>query len=58
MKALGFSVTIEEGDKGQFELFRHITVENSDYWTSYMTEGEGVPKFFTLANVERKLSGL
>ena len=58
MKALRFSVTIEEGDKGQFELFRHITVENSDYWVSYMTEGEGVPKFFTLANVERKLSGL
>ena len=58
MKALGFSVTIEEGDKGQFELFRHITVENSDYWTSYMTEGDGVPKFFTLADVERKLSGL
>ena len=58
MKALGFSITIEEGDKGQFELFRHITVENSDYWVSYMTEGEGVPKFFTLANVERKLSGL
>ena len=58
MKSLGFSVTIEEGDKGQFELFRHINVENSDYWVSYMTEGEGVPKFFTLANVERKLSGL
>ena len=58
MKALGFSVTIEEGDKGQFELFRHITVENSDYWVSYMTEDDGVPKFFTLHDVERKLSGL
>jgi len=58
MKALGFSVTIEEGDKGQFELLRHITVENSDYWVSYMKEGPGIPKFFTLANVERKLSGL
>ena len=58
MKALGFSITIEEGDKGQFELFRHITVENSDYWVSYMTEGEGVPKFFTLADVEKKMAGL
>ena len=58
MKALGFRVTIEEGDKDQFELFRHITVENSDYWVSYMKEGAGIPKFFTLANVERKLSGL
>jgi len=58
MKELGFNVTIEEGDKGQFELFRHITVENSDYWVSYMEEGTGIPKFFTLADVERKLSGL
>ena len=57
MKALGFRVTIEEGDKGQFELFRHITVENSDYWVSYMTGGNGVPKFFTLRDVELKLSG-
>ena len=57
MKVLGFNVTIEEGDKDQFELFRHITVENSDYWVSYMTEGEGVPKFFTLHDVELKLSG-
>ena len=58
MKELGFNVTIEEGDKGQFELFRHITVENSDYWVSYMTGGNGVPKFFTLADVEKKLGGL
>jgi len=56
MKALGFSVTIEEGDKGQFELFRHITVENSDYWVSYMTAGHG--NFITLSNVERKLAGM
>ena len=57
MKALGFSVTIEEGSTGQFELYRLVTAENSDYWTSYMTEGTGIPKFFTLADVEKKLSG-
>ena len=58
MRELGFNVVIEEGDTGQFELYRLTTVENSDYWTSYMKEGPGIPKFFTLANVERKLSGL
>ena len=58
MKALGFNVTIEEGVKGQFELFRSITAENSDYWVSYMKEGTGIPKFFTLADVEKKLGGL
>ncbi len=58
MNELGFNVTIEEGDKGQFELFRLITVENSDYWVSYMTGGNEVPKFFTLRDVELKLSGL
>ena len=55
MKALGFSVTIEEGVKGQFELFRRITVENSDYWVSYMKEGPGIPKFFTIEDVQKKL---
>jgi len=43
MNELGFNVVIEEGSTGQFELYRLETVENSDYWTSYMTEGEGVP---------------
>ena len=57
MNELGFTITIEEGNTGQFELFRFITVDNSDYWTSYMTEGGGVPKFFTLRDVELKLSG-
>jgi len=56
MKALGFRVTIEEGDKGQFELFRYITVENSDYWVSYIKAGHG--NFITLSNVERKLAGM
>jgi len=58
MNNAGIPTTFEEGDKGQFELFRHITVENSDYWVTYMKEGAGIPKFFTLADVERKLSGL
>ena len=57
MNELGFITTIEEGNTGQFELYKLKTVENSDYWTSYMTEGEGVPKFFTLHDVELKLSG-
>jgi len=57
MKALGFKVVIEEGETGQFELFKRKTVDNSDYWTSYMTESDGVPKFFTLHDIELKLSG-
>ena len=55
MNNLGFNITIEEGDKGQFELFRYITVENSDYWVSYIKAGHG--DFITLSNVEHKLSG-
>ena len=31
--------------------------ESSDYWTEYMKEGDGIPKFFTLRDVELKLSG-
>ena len=58
MNELGFNTTIEEGNTGQFELYRLITVENSDYWTSYMTGGNKVPKVFTLRDVELKLSGL
>ena len=55
MNELGFITTYEEGSKGQFELFKFTTVENSDYWVSYMKEGHG--KFFTLRDVELKLSG-
>ena len=58
MRELGFNVVIEEGDTGQFELYRLTTVENSDYWTSYMTEGSGIPKFFTLRDVEEKLANI
>ena len=62
MNNAGLTTTFEEGAKGQFELYRKITVDNSDYWTSYMKERKGnmgpeIPKFFTLKNVELKLSG-
>jgi hypothetical protein len=56
MNNLGFNTTYEEGEKGQFELFRHITVENSEYWVSYIKAGHG--NFITLSNVERKLAGM
>ena len=56
MNNLGFNTTYEEGEKGQFELFRHITVENSEYWVSYIKAGHG--NFITLNNVERKLAGM
>ena len=56
MNNAGIPTTFEEGDKGQFELFRHITVENSDYWVSYIKAGHG--NFITLNNVERKLAGM
>ena len=51
MKELGFNVTIEEGDRGQFELFRKV----ENYEGTYMKAGHG--KFFTLADVEKKLAG-
>jgi|TARA_Y100001951_G_scaffold103253_1_gene111678 hypothetical protein len=50
MEALGFEVTIEEGNTGQFELFKWSTT----LWMSFMKEGHG--KFFTLNDVEKKLS--
>ena len=56
MNELGFNTTIEEGDRGQFELFRYITVENSEYWVTYIKAGHG--NFITLSNVERKLAGM
>ena len=59
MKALGFNVIIQEGETGQFELFSHKGTNynfNSENWTSFMKEGEGIPKFFTLHDVEKILS--
>ena len=62
MNNAGLHTTYEEGNRGQFELYRNITVDGSDYWVSYMKERKGnmgpeIPKFFTLKNVELKLSG-
>ena len=56
MNNSGLSTTFEEGDKGQFELFRLTTVDNSEYWVSYIKAGHG--NFITLNNVERKLAGM
>ena len=50
MNNAGLPSTYEEGETGQFELFHDST--------PYLKEGNGVPKFFTLADVERKLGGL
>ena len=50
MNNAGLPCTYEEGETGQFELFNDST--------PYLKEGNGVPKFFTLADVERKLGGL
>ena len=61
MKEFGFNVMIQEGETGQFELFRHKGTNynfNAENWTSYMKEGEGNPKFFTLRYVEKKLANI
>ena len=50
MNNAGLPTTIEEGETGEFELFHNST--------PYLKEGNVVPKFFTLADVERKLGGL
>ena len=54
MNNAGLTTIYEEGEKGQFELFRKV----ENYEGTYMKEGPGIPKFFTLADVERKLGGL
>ena len=54
MNNAGLTTTYEEGEKGQFELFKKV----EGYEGSYMKEGPGIPKFFTLKDVERKLSGI
>ena len=50
MNNAGLPSTYEEGETGQFELFHDST--------PYLKGGNGVPKFFTLEDVERKLGGL
>ena len=59
MQELGWNVLIEEGNSGQFELFRHRGTNynfNSDNWISFMKEGNGIPKFFTMSDIEKKLT--
>jgi len=60
MNNAGIPTTFEEGDRGQFELFKSHQGGGHPNWTwvSYMTEGTGIPKFFTLADVEKKMAGL
>ena len=53
MNNLGLTTTYEEGDKGQFELFKY---GKGAKWNSFMKGGHGV--FFDLRDVELKLSGI
>ena len=53
MNNAGLTTIFEEGETGQFELFRKV----ENYEGTYMKEGPGIPKFFTLADVEKKLAG-
>ena len=63
MNNAGIPTTFEEGEKGQFELFQSVTIQKTKHmsttdWISYMKEGDGIPKFFTLHDVERKLANI
>mgnify|MGYP001159910943 FL=1 len=63
MNNAGLTTTFEEGEKGQFELFKGVTVQKTKHmsttdWISYMKEGVGIPKFFTLRDVEEKLADI
>ena len=52
MNNAGLTTTYEEGETGQFELFKDNAL--------YMKEDarDSIPKFFTLEDVERRLGGL
>ena len=52
MNNAGLTTIYVEGEKGQFELFK----DNA----SWMREDvrDGIPKFFTLEHVEKRLGGL
>ena len=63
MNNAGIPTTFEEGEKGQFELFQSVTIQKTKHmsttnWISYMKEGAGIPKFFTLRDVEEKLANI
>ena len=53
MNNLGLTTTYEEGDKGQFEIFKYGKGAN---FNSFIKAGHG--NFITLSQVERKLSGM
>ena len=62
MNNAGLTTTCEMGSTGQFELFQSVTIKKTKHmsttdWISYMKEGTEIPKFFTLADVEKKLAG-
>ncbi len=52
MNNAGLTTTYQEGETGQFELFKDDA--------SYMKEDgrDVIPKFFTLEDVEKRLGGL
>ena len=63
MNNAGLPTTFEEGETGQFELFQSVTIQKTKHmsttaWISYMTVGAGIPKFFTLRDVEEKLANI
>ena len=63
MNNAGLTTTYEEGETGQFELFQSVTIQKTKHmsttnWISYMKEGDGIPKFFTLRDVEEKLANI
>jgi len=63
MNNAGLTTTFEVGETGQFELFKEVIVQKTKHmstteWVSYMKEGDGIPKFFTLRDVEEKLADI
>ena len=63
MNNAGLPTTFEAGETGQFELFQSVTIQKTKHmstteWISYMKEGPGIPKFFTLRDVEEKLADI
>ena len=58
MNNAGLTTTFEEGDRGQFELFKKLEVQKTKHmsttdWVSFIKEGNG--KFFSLEDVTNKI---
>ena len=53
MNNAGLQTIFEEGDRGQFELFKYGKVAK---FNSFIKEGHGT--FITLNQVERRLAGM